>query len=164
MLRLIVNTKRPSRPLIDARDKKQAICCLILFAVFVSSTACPSVVGAADEPKVIYLESGAVAPFSGDLFPPTRSVRLALELEMCMERAAIEIQYIKQIVEIETQAIREAAGVELTAEQDRLALFERRLAVVDAWYRTPVFVAAVTFGLTLAFGATVAYIWGQLTP
>lgn len=164
MLPPIGTMPKPSRPLMDGNDAWRTIYYLILFVVFAFSTACPNDVGAADDPKVIYLEAGAVAPFSGDLFPPTLSVRLGLELQACEDRSAQKLVHVRRLFTIDLSAAQSEAAVKHEADQDRIKALGRELDLARAWYTSPAFVAAVTLVLTVTAGGVMGLIWGQVTP
>lgn len=91
----------------------------------------------AEEPPVTYLTAGEPAPFAGDLFPVSRSVRLGLEIEACKENAKRDLQLAHRTTEIELERATELFELQLSASR-------RALEFYGAWYRQPEFVVLMT--------------------
>lgn len=105
------------------------------------------------ERQIIYLEKDEKAPFAGDLFPPEESIRLALGLEKCKLQKDIEIEFLKTKHRLELGRAESISEAKAQGERERLELLEIEVSRANAWYRSPFFVATVTFVLTV--GATV---------
>lgn len=89
------------------------------------------------------MAAGEPAPFAGDLFPSDLSVRWAIELETCTERAAIELEHEKEKHALARARAQAHAVAGARADRQRVELLTRELEAARAWYRSPVFVAAV---------------------
>jgi hypothetical protein len=98
----------------------------------------------ATEPTITSLAQGDPAPFDGDLYPVDVSIRWALEIEGCAERAALDLDHEKQLHAIEIAKQLALAEANDLANKRRLELLQAELKTVNAWYRSPVFVAAVS--------------------
>jgi hypothetical protein len=108
---------------------------------------------------------GEAAPFDGDLWPVTRSLRMALRAEACAERAAADLAHAVRGFEIELKFDRKEAEVERRGDQDRILILKNALANAHPWYREPVFVAFVSVAATLtAILVAVAVIEAALVP
>jgi hypothetical protein len=102
----------------------------------------------ADELEITTLEQGEPAPFTGDLFPPDLSVRWALEIEGCAQRAAIELEHAKLVQRVELARRDALAENSAKANRQRVELLTAELEAARAWYRSPIFV--FTIGATVA--------------
>lgn len=130
------------------RPRRFALTLLVVCATFArypSALASDQV-----EPQILHLSKGDPAPYSGDLYPVDVSIRFALEVEGCMDRALLDLDHERAINAIalgKTQALAAAAA---DASANQIELLHGRLAEVSAWYRSPPVVAAVAAVITVA--------------
>lgn len=96
------------------------------------------------------LREGEAAPYTGDLYPVDVSVRFALEVEGCQERADAALDHARKIAEIELAKTRSLAQASTEASQQRIALLDAQLDDAQAWYRSTPFVATVAVVSTVA--------------
>ena len=148
---------------------RRIFCGVILVLVFACLTAYPRSAKGEDETAgpaehgIVYLGAGELAPFAGDLFPPSRSARIGLRLEGCEERAALKIRFAARTFENDLNYARDIAAEKVRAERARMELVERELALAMAWYRSPVFAAICAAVATVAAMTAIGYIWGQMS-
>lgn len=103
----------------------------------------------------IYLESGEPAPFSGDLWPAIRSLRLVMRSEICTKRSKLMLEHAKAIYEIELQYLQEQRDISDQANAERI----EKLGV---WYRQPWFIATVTALSVVAAMLATGYMMGLI--
>lgn len=108
------------------------------------------------------MSQGEPAPFDGDLYPIDVSIRYALEIEGCTERAAAEAEHAAKLHQVELQRLRGVAAADSRADKERIKLLQAQLVTADAWYRSPPFVAAVAATASVA-GLLVAAVLVQAT-
>ena len=147
-LLLISNTAKPCEFLMRSNVAKLRICAAILASALTICAASNSVY--ATEPTITSLAQGDPAPFDGDLYPVDVSIRWALEIEGCAERAALELDHEKQLHAIEIAKQRALAEANDRANKRRLELLQAELETTNAWYRSPVFVATAAATIAVA--------------
>lgn len=153
MLGLMQNTKRRFPPSMTRRALNLTlfVATLLSVSVIFASSAKGS------ENEITHVQEGEPAPFTGDLFPVEDSVKFAIKLETCEERAAIDSAHMKTIYDIELQREKDKREAMVEAEQKRTQLMRDQLAEANSWYRQPAFVAvvAVVATMTAVIGAAV---------
>lgn len=87
---------------------------------------------------------------------------MATRLEQCDERAAVELSRAVLHFEVEIDFERRKAEARLDSERARRVLVEAELEGAYAWYRSPIFVAAVTVAATFGAVTVIGYSWGQI--
>lgn len=128
----------------------------VLASAFCICGASPASSSAATEPppsntaEITTLAQGEPAPFAGDLFPVEDSIRWALEIEGCAERAAAELDHAKALYQIELSRQRALAAADGKADRLRAEILAAELAKARAWYRSPAFVAAAAASVAVA--------------
>lgn len=78
------------------------------------------------------------------------SVRFALEIEGCAERAAAELEHTKALYQIKLEKQRALTDADRKADRAELELLTAELAQARAWYRSPAFVATVAATVAIA--------------
>lgn len=127
------------------------ICAAILASVFATFADCPSASATTpSEPQITAVSEGEPAPFDGDLYPIDVSIRYALEIEGCSERAAADAEHASRLHKVELQRLRGLAAADSRADKQRIALLQSQLDTERAWYRSPTFVAAVSATVAVA--------------
>lgn len=111
----------------------------------------------ATEPQITELQEGEPAPFDGDLFPVDLSIRWAIEIEGCAERAARELDHLNKVHQLELKRLRGLAASDSRADQARVKFLTAELDKARAWYRSPEFVAvtAATVAVAVLLASTV---------
>lgn len=100
--------------------------------------------------QITPVAQGDPAPFAGDLYPVEISIRWALEIEGCAERAALELDHEMERHKLELQRRDALAANDAEANAHRVEVLTAELSEARAWYRSPVFVA--TLAATVAIG------------
>ena len=96
------------------------------------------------------MRKGEPAPFTGDLYPVEVSVRFALEIDTCAERAEAALDHARKIHQIELVRVQGMAQASAEASQRRVELLNAQLVEANAWYRSTPFVATVAALSTVA--------------
>lgn len=144
---------RALKPSNASRPKRFAA---VLASAFCICGASPTSSSAATGPppsniaEITTLAQGEPAPFAGDLFPVEDSIRWALEIEGCAERAAAELDHAKALYQIELSRQRALAAADGKADRLRAEILAAELAQARAWYRSPAFVATVAATVAIA--------------
>ena len=144
---------RALKPSNVSRPKRFAA---VLASAFCTCAALPASSNAATEPppsntaEITTLAQGEPAPFAGDLYPVFDSVRFALEIEGCAERAAAELEHTKALYQIKLEKQRALTDADRKADRAELELLTAELAQARAWYRSPAFVATVAATVAIA--------------
>lgn len=132
----------------SAKRAKLTVCAVILAAGSATFADCP--IAWSNEPQVTAVEAGEPAPFAGDLYPVDVSVRWALEIEGCAERAALESRHVADRHAIELEKIAQIHAAEGRAAAARIRLLQDQIDADTAWYRSPAFVATAAASLAVA--------------
>lgn len=125
----------------------------ILLGGLVFLRACPVVgqpTSSNDDQDPVAVLVGEPAPFAGDLWPPLRSLRMALRAETCAERAAIDLRHEARKFQIELKHEKDTADLRRQADQERIAILMAALDEGVPWYESPAFVAVVASAATVA--------------
>jgi hypothetical protein len=139
------------------------ICAAILAGAFVTFADCRSAFATPqNEPQITALSQGESAPFDGDLYPIDVSIRYALEIEGCAERALIDAKHAAKLHKVELQRLRGLAAADSRTDKQRIALLQSQLETERVWYRSPPFVATVSAVVSVA-GLLVAAVLVQST-
>jgi len=151
------STERSSCAWTPKNGSRLSLCAAILASAFCTCGASPNGSSAATAPalentraEITTLDRGQPAPFAGDLYPVEDSVRFALEIEGCAERAAAELDYAKALYQIEIERQAGLAKADAKADRQRLELIAAELVEARAWYRSPAFVATVAASVAIA--------------
>ena len=142
------NTAKPSAASTPAARRRSRRCAAILASACVTFVASPS--ASKDKPQITALSQGDSAPFAGDLYPIVDSIRFALEIEDCAERAAIDLDHAATLHRIELAKAETLAAAVADAGRRRSKLLRIQLAHARAWHRSPAFVAAASAAATVA--------------
>jgi hypothetical protein len=86
------------------------------------------------------------------------SIRWALEIEGCAERAAADFDHARALAAVENAKQRAIFAAETKAQRKRLELVTRELDAARAWYRSPVVVATISATVSVAALLTAAYL------
>lgn len=121
------------------------------------STCVVSQTAYAEGAEIVTIQQGEPAPFTGDLFPPEMSVRWALEIEGCAQRAAIDLEHAQLVHRVELNRRDALAENSAKANRERVELLTAELEAARAWYRSPGFVgaAAATVAVAVLLASTV---------
>jgi len=152
---LTTNIARRCKGSTSGNAPKPMRCGPILVAVVLIYGASPIAYGTTLE--ITTIKQGEPAPFSGDLFPPADSIRWALEIETCTERASVDFEHAERLHEVELERLRGLMNAEARADKQRIALLDAELEAARAWYRSPAFVAVVaaTAGMAILLSSTI---------
>ncbi len=156
----------PSQNSMSLSEKRLTVCVAILAAASAFFASCPSAYAqrialetiptSETEPEVTFLDKGDIAPFAGDLYPVGDSIRIALEVEGCAERARIDLDHAREIHQIEIARVQSLAEAAAVADRERVRLLSAEIDANRGWYRSPPFVAAVAVVSTVAVLYTAA--------
>lgn len=99
--------------------------------------------------QITPINKGEPAPFTGDLFPVGDSIRYAMEIADCAERARLKIEHKDRLHSIQLTKVQALADAAVDAERQRADFAVRRLDEALVWYRSPTFVAVVSVATTI---------------
>jgi hypothetical protein len=111
---------------------------------------CPTACARKVASGIVLVHKNEPAPFTGDLYPIDESVRFALEIERCGERARVDLDHAKRLHQVELARIQSMAQASAAADRKRVEVLTAQLQAAGAWYRSTPFVAAVAVVSTVA--------------
>lgn len=94
--------------------------------------------------------AGETAPFDGDLYPTDVSIRFALEVEGCHQRAMLDLDHERALNAIALGKQQALAASAADANARQIELLHGQLSEARAWYRSPSFVATAAAVVTVA--------------
>lgn len=74
----------------------------------------------------------------------TRAAKLVVRCEQCDERCAAEVELAEGLVTVKLIEEERLHAIDNELNSGKLAILKRQLDEASAWYRSPLFVAAVT--------------------
>ncbi len=145
-----------------------AVALLAALAIFLASpaNAQPISYDGADPGDVdpVYLKTGELAPFNGDLWPPVRSMRLVLRAEYCAEKAATDLRNAARKFTIELDAKDQMAQATRDADAERIRILTEALENARPWYESPYFVIPTTVAATVGLVALSVWVVSEASP
>lgn len=177
MRRQIYNIGESSSRWMLDKNEKLSFCVATLLVALVFLRACPAsgqpipsepsdgAAATAGDEDPIPLAEGEAAPFDGDLWPPIRSIRMAMRAEVCEEKSAARLAHAVRKFQIELGFDRRMAEAHRDADRERIRILTLALDEANPWHRSPAFVAVVSITATLgAILVAVAIIEAALMP
>jgi len=103
----------------------------------------------AQELKAIPLREGEPAPFAGQLLNTELAISLGLKAEQCQKRIEIELGRQTDINRLELDYQKQLRKIDAEKRAKEIEVYQKQLDKSEVWYRHPIFVASVTFVLTV---------------